>query len=113
MGWTQTMTSRRTGEHFHRRSISSLVPNKPLSSVVNASENDPVSSYVETWPAAPSGGSRPSQRISLISQHQQNLLKSHQDVVTALACIDAPFRGGIVSGDRAGVVKVWRVDFAE
>ncbi|EAU84150.2 other/VPS15 protein kinase [Coprinopsis cinerea okayama7 len=72
-------------------------------------------SYVETWPAVPTGGqsSRPSQRISLITQHQQNLLKSHQDVVTALACIDSPWRGGIVSGDRAGVVKVWRLDYVE
>jgi phosphoinositide-3-kinase regulatory subunit 4 len=31
-------------------------------------------------------------------------------VITALACIDAPFRGGIVSGDRTGVIKVWRVE---
>ena len=40
-------------------------------------------------------------------------MKTHQDVVTALACIDSPFRGGIVSGDRAGVVKVWRVEQVE
>ncbi|KAJ2936541.1 hypothetical protein H1R20_g554, partial [Candolleomyces eurysporus] len=87
---------------------------KPTYSAVSSSGNV-LSSYVETWPPTPSGGhsSRPSQRISLISQHQQNLLKAHQDVVTALACIDSPFRGGIVSGDRAGVVKVWRVDFVE
>ncbi|KAJ3540697.1 hypothetical protein NMY22_g4187 [Coprinellus aureogranulatus] len=70
---------------------------KPSYSILNANANglDAVSSYVETWPASPSGGSRPSQRISLISQHQQNLLKAHQDVITALACIDSPFRGGI------------------
>ncbi|RXW17252.1 hypothetical protein EST38_g8603 [Candolleomyces aberdarensis] len=87
---------------------------KPTYSAVSSSDNV-LSSYVETWPPTPSGrhSSRPSQRIALISQHQQNLLKAHQDAVTALACIDSPFRGGIVSGDRAGVVKVWRVDFVE
>ncbi|KAF7343436.1 hypothetical protein MVEN_01776300 [Mycena venus] len=70
------------------------------------------STYVETWPTAASGSqsNRPAQRMSLITHNQQNLLKSHQDVVTALACIDSPFRGGIVSGDRAGVIKIWRVE---
>ncbi|KAF6748025.1 other/VPS15 protein kinase [Ephemerocybe angulata] len=91
---------------------------KPTYSSVSPGDNDNLStpsSYVETWPPIPSGGhsSRPSQRISLISQHQQNLLKSHQDVITALALIDSPFRGGIVSGDRSGVLKVWRVDSGE
>ena len=37
-------------------------------------------------------------------------MRGHQDTVTALACIDSPFRGGIVSGDRSGAVKVWRVE---
>jgi phosphoinositide-3-kinase regulatory subunit 4 len=50
--------------------------------------------------------------MALLNNNQQNLLKPHQDMVTALACIDAPFRGGIVSGDRSGVIKVWRVDGA-
>ncbi|KAJ7835392.1 hypothetical protein B0H14DRAFT_2796790 [Mycena olivaceomarginata] len=71
------------------------------------------STYVETWPSAAASGSqsnRPAQRMSLITHNQQNLLKSHQDIVTALACIDSPFRGGIVSGDRAGVIKIWRVE---
>jgi phosphoinositide-3-kinase regulatory subunit 4 len=66
---------------------------------------------VETWPAPSSQTTnRPPQRISLITHNQQTLLKSHQDVITALACFDSPFRGGIVSGDRAGVIKVWRAE---
>ncbi|EIN14505.1 hypothetical protein PUNSTDRAFT_96429 [Punctularia strigosozonata HHB-11173 SS5] len=70
--------------------------------------------YAETWPSLGGGQThRPPQRISLINQGQQNLLKSHQDTVSALACIDSPFRGGIVSGDRLGVIKVWRVDGAD
>lgn len=73
--------------------------------------NEKAAVHVETWPA-PSGNqsSRPPQRISLITQSQQTLLKSHQDMITALACIDSPFRGGIISADRAGVIKVWRVE---
>ena len=74
------------------------------------------STYIEMWPpsAASSGqGNRAPQRMALITHNQQNLLKSHQDVVTALACIDSPFRGGIVSGDRAGIIKVWRVEPGE
>ncbi|KAJ3556361.1 hypothetical protein NP233_g11995 [Leucocoprinus birnbaumii] len=70
---------------------------------------------VETCPPTPSGvhSSRPAQRTSLIAYNQQNLLKNHQDVITSLMCIDSPFRGGIVSGDRAGFIKVWRVDQLE
>ncbi|KAF8352075.1 hypothetical protein F5887DRAFT_1068440 [Amanita rubescens] len=70
--------------------------------------------YVETWPAPSSQNTnRPPQRISLVSHNQQTLLRSHQDIVTALACFDSPFRGGIVSGDRAGVIKVWRAEGAD
>ncbi|EIW79923.1 WD40 repeat-like protein [Coniophora puteana RWD-64-598 SS2] len=73
-------------------------------------------SYVETWlPTATTAGqmNRPAQRMSLITHSQQSLVRAHLDVVTALACLESPFRGGIVSGDRAGVVKVWRVGIAE
>ncbi len=70
-------------------------------------------SYVETWMAPAQAGSqqnRPSQRMTLLTNSQQNLLRPHRDTITALACIDSPFRCGIVSGDRAGGIKVWRVD---
>lgn len=69
-------------------------------------------SFVETWPPQPASSSanRPPQRISLITHSQQNLLNNHRDVITALACIDSPFRGGIVSGDRTGMIKIWRVE---
>jgi len=76
----------------------------------------PASVHVETWVTSSTTGNqggRPPQRMSLITNHQQNLLKSHQDVITSLACIDSPFRGGIVSGDRAGVIKVWRIESTE
>ncbi|KAI1792388.1 hypothetical protein LXA43DRAFT_1132877 [Ganoderma leucocontextum] len=70
------------------------------------------SSFVETWVSSQSANqhSRPPQRLSLINHNQQNLLKGHQDTITTLTCIDSPFRGGLVSGDRAGVIKVWRVE---
>ena len=50
------------------------------------------------------------QRSSLISSHQHDLLKAHKDSISCIACIDSPFKGGIISGDRAGVIKVWRVE---
>ncbi|KAF8892933.1 hypothetical protein BD779DRAFT_1798336 [Infundibulicybe gibba] len=72
------------------------------STVVNGS----TSTHVETWPSNSSGSSnRPPQRMSLITHNQQNLLKSHQDVITVLACIDSPFKGGIITGDRAVLLK--------
>ncbi|KAF7319485.1 hypothetical protein HMN09_00287300 [Mycena chlorophos] len=85
---------------------------RPTYSLLSASTGT-AATYVETWPDATTAASqsnRPAQRMSLITHTQQNLLKAHQDVITALACIDSPFRGGIVSGDRAGVIKVWRVE---
>ncbi|KAJ7594229.1 hypothetical protein C8J56DRAFT_926236 [Mycena floridula] len=84
--------------------------------VYSALTNGTSSSYMETWSPSPGSASqsnRAPQRISLITQNQQNLLRSHQDVITSLICIDSPFRGGLVSGDRAGVIKVWRVEAAE
>ncbi|KAG7095893.1 hypothetical protein E1B28_006581 [Marasmius oreades] len=76
---------------------------------------DTACTHLETWPTTGSSAqsNRPQQRMSLITHTQQDLLKSHQDVITALVCIDSPFRCGIVSGDRAGVIKVWRVDAGE
>ncbi|ESK97721.1 phosphoinositide 3-kinase regulatory subunit 4 [Moniliophthora roreri MCA 2997] len=81
------------------------------SSVTNGS----VATHVEAWPLQGTGSqsNRPQQRMSLISHTQHNLLNSHQDIITALICIDSPFRCGIISGDRTGVIKVWRVDIGE
>jgi phosphoinositide-3-kinase regulatory subunit 4 len=78
-----------------------------------SSSSGSTTSYVETWMASAQAGSqqnRPSQRMTLLTNSQQNLLRPHQDTITALACIDSPFRCCIVSGDRAGGIKVWRVD---
>ncbi|TFK53148.1 ARM repeat-containing protein [Heliocybe sulcata] len=88
---------------------------KPTYSTVKSSDGVLVT-HIETWVAPPNSGShnnRPPQRMSLINHTQQNLLKAHQDTITSLACIDSPFRGGFVSGDRAGVIKVWRVDISD
>ena len=84
----------------------------PWLTLCSSSTSNGIVTYVETCPRLPASSSAP-QRISLITNSQQNLLKGHQDVVTAIACIDSPFRGGIVSGDRAGVIKVWRVEQVE
>jgi len=88
---------------------------KPSYSSISSSSGS-TTSFVETWMASAQAGSqqnRPSQRMTLLTNSQQNLLRPHQDTITALACIDSPFRCGIVSGDRAGGIKVWRVDGTE
>ncbi|KAI0050276.1 ARM repeat-containing protein [Auriscalpium vulgare] len=81
-----------------------------------AFSNASTTTHVETWVNSAQQSSqqnRPAQRMALLNGSQQNLLKPHQDTITALACIDSPFRGGLVSADRAGVIKVWRVDGAD
>ena len=95
-----------------------LLPNTELDvddSCSATQSSSGMSTYVETWVNTPSASqsNRPPQRLSLINHNQQNLLKAHQDTITSLICIDSPFRGGIVSGDRAGVIKVWRVESLE
>ncbi|KAG9040843.1 Serine/threonine-protein kinase [Tulasnella sp. UAMH 9824] len=70
----------------------------------------PSSIHTESHIRHTTKSSQPSWRTSLIGQHQQQLLKGHQDCITALACLDVPFRCGIISGDRLGVVKVFRVE---
>ncbi|KAI0267262.1 hypothetical protein BC834DRAFT_870444 [Gloeopeniophorella convolvens] len=85
---------------------------KPIYSSTTSSSGF-TTSYVETWlhsAQASSQQNRPPQRMMLLSNNQQNLLRPHQDTITALACIDSPFRCGIISGDRGGGIKVWRVD---
>jgi len=97
--------------YFARDNSPLIIPYSIVrSSISSASTN------VEIWPdltILASNANRPPQRMSLITHNQQNLLKSHQDIITSLACIDSPFRGGIVSGDRAGVIKVWRIDSSD
>ncbi|EJD52092.1 ARM repeat-containing protein [Auricularia subglabra TFB-10046 SS5] len=63
-----------------------------------------------TPPASLGAGNKARSSTLAINQHQQNLLKAHQDCITAVACFDSPFRGGIVTGDRSGVLKVFRMD---
>lgn len=52
-------------------------------------------------------------RSRLIGQHQKDLLQAHQDCVSAVCYIDSPFRGGIISGDRSGYIKIFKVSLGE
>ncbi|KAM0788135.1 hypothetical protein ACM66B_001300 [Microbotryomycetes sp. NB124-2] len=45
-------------------------------------------------------------RSTHIASAQQQMLRAHQEAITALALIDLPFRC-VVSGDRSGVIKVF------
>lgn len=86
-----------------------LIPGSRI--VTNGSASNTVETLAPSLAA--NNSNRAPGRISLITPNQQNLLKSHQDVITSLACIDSPFRGGVVSGDLAGVIKVWRVEVGD
>jgi phosphoinositide-3-kinase regulatory subunit 4 len=77
------------------------------SSIVTTIETCPETSLTTTH------NNRPAQRMAMITDSQQTLLTAHEDSITAVICIDSPFKAGIVSGDRAGVVKVWRVEGLE
>ncbi|KLO15545.1 WD40 repeat-like protein [Schizopora paradoxa] len=69
-----------------------------------------VETHVSSHLSNAAGGA---QRSAHVQGHQRNLLRAHQDQVSAIACVDSPFRGCIISGDRSGAIKVWRVDDIE
>ncbi|KZS96937.1 WD40 repeat-like protein [Sistotremastrum niveocremeum HHB9708] len=85
------------------------VENHQPSYSTSSSEEGKPQAHLETWP--PSNTRRLLSRTNLIAGHQQALLRAHQDSITAVACVDSPFRKGIITGDRAGVLKVWRVEY--
>lgn len=69
-------------------------------------------SHTVTFPnpaSAPTPG-RGQSRSTLTAQQHQSVMKGHTDAVVALACIDTPFKGGIVSGDAAGAIKVFKIE---
>lgn len=61
--------------------------------------------YTETRSSGKAAASS-SKRGNLTAGSQQDLLRAHQDAITALTVLDLPFRC-VVSGDRSGNVKVW------
>ncbi|KAL5523732.1 hypothetical protein ACEPAG_7905 [Sanghuangporus baumii] len=71
---------------------------------------DSTTVFAEKQSASGTAHTAAGQRASLILGYQSNLLRAHQDCIRAVACLDAPFRGGILTGDRSGVIKVWRVE---
>ncbi|KAG8960407.1 Serine/threonine-protein kinase [Tulasnella sp. 419] len=87
-----------------------IVNEKPVFKTMKGSTEREPSSNTESVLSTGTGLDRPALRTSLIAHHQQQLLKPHQDCITAIACIDSPFRCGIVSGDRSGVIKVFRIE---
>jgi len=72
-------------------------------------QSDSVKVHSEVW-----GGHRFEKRLlsrsNLLASHQQEMLKAHQDSIVAIACIQYPFRGGIITADASGGLKVWRVE---
>ncbi|KAG9127307.1 Serine/threonine-protein kinase [Ceratobasidium sp. 392] len=68
--------------------------------------------YIATFPDPnlPPASGRGQTRSGLAAQHHQTVMKGHTDSITTLACIDTPFKGGIVSGDAAGAIKVFKME---
>ena len=98
--------------HALNTSTSSSAAEKDKEPTTTTSSTKEATTLVHIESPSPHAGphSGAGQRASIVMAHQAGLLRAHQDCVRAVACLDAPFRGGIVSGDRAGVVKVWRVE---
>ena len=48
-------------------------------------------------------------RQNAINRNQQPL-RPHYDAICALGAVETPFSSCIVSGDRSGVIKVWRME---
>ena len=49
-----------------------------------------------------------SRHVGMASQRQP--LRPHYDAICALGTVETPFSSCVVSGDRSGVVKVWRME---
>lgn len=57
----------------------------------------------------PARSATPSMGSHAASQQRQPL-RPHYDAICALAAVETPFSSCIVSADRSGVIKVWRVE---
>ncbi|THH10662.1 hypothetical protein EW145_g1172 [Phellinidium pouzarii] len=69
------------------------------------SSGDGATLHIESASSGDTTHAGAGQRTALITGHQASLLRAHQDYVRAVACIDAPFRGGVVTADCSGVIK--------
>ncbi|KAG8692735.1 Serine/threonine-protein kinase, partial [Ceratobasidium sp. 394] len=79
---------------------------------IHAPESIGVTAYTAIFPDSnlPPAPARGQTRSGLTAQHHQTVMKGHTDSITTLACIDTPFKGGIVSGDAAGAIKVFKME---
>ncbi|CUA77390.1 phosphoinositide-3-kinase, regulatory subunit 4, p150 [Rhizoctonia solani] len=75
-------------------------------------EGQGVATHTVTFPhpSATPAQNRGQSRSMLTAQHHQTVMRGHTDAVTALACIDLPFKGCIVSGDASGALKVFKME---
>ena len=49
-----------------------------------------------------------SRHSGIVSQRQP--LRPHYDAICALGTVETPFSSCVISGDRSGVLKVWRME---
>ena len=52
---------------------------------------------------------RRTSRVNAINEQNERLLNNHNHSIEALGALELPFRA-LISGDKSGVFKVWRVD---
>ncbi|BGP23345.1 other/VPS15 protein kinase [Rhodotorula toruloides] len=73
---------------------------------LESTASPPSTSQPSSRPSRPPAPSSRVHRSTLIANSQQQLLRAHQEAITAVNLLDLPFRC-VVSGDRAGVVRVF------
>ncbi|ORX34648.1 hypothetical protein BD324DRAFT_634336 [Kockovaella imperatae] len=77
---------------------------KELDVVFKQTSTQPLELYT-----VPSNQRQGSERQSNSARGQQPL-RPHYDAICALASVETPFSSCIISGDRSGVIKVWRME---
>lgn len=68
--------------------------------------SDPALFYTLPNPSRPA--TAPSRHAG-VAQHTQPL-RPHYDAIAALSAVETPFSSCVISGDRSGIVKVWRME---
>lgn len=71
------------------------------------SASDPAQYY--TLPTTHRQSSAGTDRHAGVAQQRQPL-RPHYDAIAALGAVETPFSSCVISGDRSGIVKVWRME---
>jgi phosphoinositide-3-kinase regulatory subunit 4 len=70
--------------------------------------SDPGQFYTLPITHRQSSGSGADRHAGVVQQRQP--LRPHYDAIAALGSVETPFSSCVISGDRSGIVKVWRME---